>query len=418
MEFILMKKSKILIIGEAFFPEDFIINDLAQEWSKKGVHVEVLTRTPSYPFGIPYEGYKNKIYQKTFFERILIHRIPILKGYQKNKYIKVFNYFTFILFSSIVALRIGNRFDEVFVYQTGPLTVALPGILIKKIYNKRLTIWTQDLWPDTVYAYGFKKNFILKNFLDRLVSFVYNNANTILVSCKGFESTIVSYLKVKKKIRWVPNWPIITDLGITKEKLPGEINFTFAGNIGKVQNLDKVILGFKNVSNVYPGAWLNLIGDGSTLQGLKELVDSKGIKNVNFTGRKPLNQMPDYFRASDVLLLSLVNTPIYEIMIPSKFQTYLLFEKPIYAIMKGEVPSLVKSNHIGISADPDDLYMIEQGFIKFIQMSKEGRRELGTSSKKLLESSFDREKNIELITNVVFGLERSGMKKEYSLKEN
>jgi len=74
---------KTLVLGEAFYPEDFIINDLVKEWEKDGYEFEVLTRAPSYPFGKVYEGYKNKIYQTTYFDSIKVHRFPVWQGYQK-----------------------------------------------------------------------------------------------------------------------------------------------------------------------------------------------------------------------------------------------------------------------------------------------------------------------------------------------
>lgn len=42
---------KILILTERFFPEEFLINDLAAEWRSAGHEVEVLTQVPSYPWG-------------------------------------------------------------------------------------------------------------------------------------------------------------------------------------------------------------------------------------------------------------------------------------------------------------------------------------------------------------------------------
>jgi len=397
-----MSGKKLLIIGEAFFPEDFIINDLAKEWSEKGYLVEVLTRNPSYPFGKIYPGYKNKLYQKTHFESILVHRVFVLPGYQKSKLIKILNYFLFVLFASLVALFIGKRFDKVFVYQTGPLTVALPGNLIRIFYKKSLTIWTQDLWPDTVYAYGFKQGRFLGAVLDRLVSFVYNNSDKIAVSCSGFSDKLGGYLKSKKTIAWVPNWPIITVKASSPKTLPGKINFTFAGNIGKVQNLEKVLLGFKVIAKEYPYAWLNLIGDGSALEDLKLYVSQNEIQNVNFIGRRPVDEMPDFFEGSDVLLISLVNSPIYEIMIPSKFQTYLNYEKPIFAVMKGEVPKMITDYSIGYCADPDLPTEIELGFKSFLEMKKEELNHMGKNSKKLLERSFTREKNIQQLTALTF----------------
>lgn len=397
-----MQDKRVLIIGEAFFPEEFVINDLARYWKKEGYLVEVLTRTPSYPVGQVFPGYKNKLYQKTYYQNIPIHRILVIQGYQKSKVIKILNYLAFVFFSSIVALFIGKKFDRIFIYQTGPLTVALPGVLIKKIYNKNVTIWTQDLWPDTVYAYGFKPNRFLDFTLNNLVKLVYNSSDKIVVSCKGFAPKINSYLKSKKNIFWVPNWSIINEPATRKLKLPGLINFTFAGNIGKVQNLDNVLLGFHKAVKEFPKAYLNIVGNGSSLRELKSLVDREKIPNVNFVGRKPLIEMPDYFEASDVLLISLVDAPIYKIMIPSKFQTYLQYKKPIFAVMKGEVPELLREYQLGLSADSNDIDMIGARFKEMMSLSKIELEAMSISAQKLLSHSFDRIGNLEKLSEITF----------------
>ncbi|WP_373398910.1 glycosyltransferase [Algoriphagus halophilus] len=209
-------------------------------------------------------------------------------------------------------------------------------------------------------------------------------------------------MKGQKSTNWIPNWPIIESESTSKIKLPGEFNFTFAGNLGKVQNLRNVLAGFKSVSNKFPNAWFNLIGDGSAMEELKLFVDSENILNVNFEGRKPLELMPDYFQASDVLIISLIDAPIYEIMIPSKFQTYLSYQKPIFAIMKGEVPAMVSQFNIGGSSDPDNIVDIQNGFEKFINSSEKELRYMGSESKKLLNNYFLRERNIKSLTKITF----------------
>ena len=199
---------RILIIGEVFYPEDFIINDLALHWQKDGHNVEVLTRVPSYPKDEIYQGFKNKLFQKNFYEGIQIYRFPVILGYQSSKTRKILNYINFVLWGSVISLFIGRKYSHIFVYQTGPLTLAIPGILIKKIYAKKITIWTQDLWPDTVYAYGFKKSRLLEKLLDKIVHFVYKNTDNILVSCEGFKNKIKKYA-VDKRIEWIPNWSLV-----------------------------------------------------------------------------------------------------------------------------------------------------------------------------------------------------------------
>lgn len=382
-------RKKALVITEVFHPEDFIINDLVDDWLEKGYDLEILTRNPSYPFGKVLEGYTNSIYNKSSYKSAVIHRFFVIPGYQNSLLLKLLNYINYMFFSFWILLCIGSRFDKVFIYQTGPLTNGLMPVLLKPLFNYKVTIWSQDLWPDTIYAYGLKKNKITHFILSNIVRYIYSGCDTILISCKGFKDKIEVLLKKPKPIIWVPNWPIIDGFSNVKESLPKGFNFTFAGNIGKVQNLDNVVRAFKGVAAKYPKAFLNIIGDGSYLEELKGICITEAITNVNFTGRKPVTSMPNYFAASDVLLISLVDVPLYEIMIPSKFQTYLTANKPIYAIMKGEVAKMVSHYNIGISAEPNAIEAIEIGFVELLHTSESDLALLSKNSNTLLRDYFD-----------------------------
>ena len=76
------------------------------------------------------------------------------------------------------------------------------------------------------------------------------------------------------------------------------------------------------------------------------MVLEKKIRNIEFLGRKPLVEMSNYFQASDVLIISLIDSPIFELTIPSKFQAYLATEKPIMGTINGEVSTLIENNKI------------------------------------------------------------------------
>lgn len=393
-------KKKILVLCEAFYPEDFLINDLVQEWEKEGKEVEVLTRVPSYPFGKVYPGYKNKIYQTTYFNKIKVHRFPVCPGYEKRVSIKLLNYFTFVFWSFWIILFIGSRFDTVFIYQTGPLTLATAGIFAKIRYKVETIIWTQDLWPETVYAYGFRKTKILDFFLVKFVKWVYTRCDVILVSCEGFIERIGRYVP-KEKIKFIPNWSLMQYAPVRPVALPGKFNFTFAGNIGKVQNLENLIKGFALFVKKNPDVYLTIIGDGSNLGNLKRLVEHDAVVNVNFTGRKALNEMSDYYAASDVLILSLKDVPLYKHTVPSKFQVYLITGKPIYAVFTGEVKNIVEKHQIGFTAHPSDILEIAKGFDYFLNLSPEELECIADRAKKISATIYNRDKLIAAINNYV-----------------
>ena len=400
-----MKKSKtVLIISERFYPEEFGINDLAKAWQFQGYEVTVLTQTPSYPFDKVYNHYKNKIFQTENIGGMKIYRVYSVLGYSRSVFLKIVNYVSFAFLASIVALFIAKKHDRVFVYQTGPLTQAIPAVIIKKLFRKYFYIWTLDIWPDSVYAYGFKSNAVSKWLLDLFVKIVYKNSDAVFVSCKGFEQKIQKYVARAKVIyspQWVPD-DLKFDNVAPHESLKNGFNFTFAGNTGKVQNLVNVIKGFRLVSRNYDQARLNIIGDGSNLELLKKYVQDENISNVYFWGRKPLKEMPRWFIGSDVLIISLEDKHIFSLTVPAKFQAYLASGKPIFGVMKGEVADLIINNRIGCVSKPDDIDDIKSGFEKFLNTPAEDLLLFKKNMNLLLRNEYDRNKIMKKMTEEIF----------------
>ncbi|MBQ0112617.1 MAG: glycosyltransferase WbuB, partial [Bacteroidales bacterium] len=145
---------KILVISEVFYPENFLINDLVREWKKQGHTVDVISQYPSYPESYVFPGYENVGESVEEWEGSKIYRFPFIEGYKTSIKKKFANYLKFVRGASKIGKRIGGNYDVIFVSQTGPLTVAIPAIAIKKKFHKKISIWTFDIWPDVVYMYG------------------------------------------------------------------------------------------------------------------------------------------------------------------------------------------------------------------------------------------------------------------------
>jgi len=398
---------KILVITEVFAPEDFLINDLVFHWKSQGRDVAVLTRNPSYPEGKIYPGYKNKLFQNEVINGVPVSRVQFIPGYKTYGFIKIINYLWNMLLAILWVIKNGKAFDSIYIYQTGPLTFSAAGIILKKLYHKKLTIWTQDLWPDTVHAYGWATKGISKRILDLFVKWIYRNCDNITVSCPGFETLIQEYCP-DKTIQFIPQWSLTTKFNVNDKnkivKLPGAFNFVFAGNIGKVQNLENVIIGFEKFLNNSPNKeiWLNLIGDGSNHEFLTTMVKSKNIENIKFWGRLKSSDMPNLYNNSDILIIALKNQPVFNLTIPAKFQAYLKAEKPIFGIIKGEVASLITNYNLGWIADPDNITEIAHVFEKIYTSDPEELIKKIKNTNALLELQFNREKSIQKFTNLVF----------------
>ena len=376
--------AKILIVVERFYPEDFLVNDLAAEWKRQGHDVEVLTQVPSYPFDKIYDGYKNKMYQTTReFNDIPVHRVSTIFGYNTSVTRKVLNYLHFGLRTSLWALWNGRKFDKVFVYHTAALTMASAVVPLKWMWRKHITIWTQDLWPDAVWGFGFKPSKWKASLLNAFVRFIYGRCDRIAVSCRRYVKRIKEL--TGRDAEWIPQWePASMDL--PEKKPDGKTVFMFAGNMGVPQNLENVIAGFEKSQLKDSELWL--VGGGVMFDPLKEKFGM--LDNVKFCGRQPRSEMPKWFAQADVLIISL--TDRYSLTLPGKFQSYIKTGKPLLGILNGEARELIEEYNIGLVANPEDVDEIAGAFKRMRDACESGEgAALGERAKRLSNSMFDRE---------------------------
>ena len=401
---VLIKNKKILIVTECFYPEEFKINDVALSWKNKGYDVDVLTLAPTYPLGRVVSGYKNSFFRKDEYQGINIFRLRAVTGYRDSAIKKILKYINFMVFGSIAAIFIGRRYDYIFGFNLGSLTDMLPAVVIRKLYKRPTMFWVQDVWPDSVYAYGFKKTRLLSALLDAFVKFMHHNITAIAISSKGFESKLEPYIKKGLKFNYAPNWADDLDLDMSPVILSKtqKVHFTFAGNIGKVQNLENIIDAFLLLSDeCQKKAQLNVVGDGSNLVNLKKI--SNNNPNIIFHGKQKREDMAKFYKASDFLIVSLIDKPIFSVTVPAKTQTYIAAKKPVLAIINGDVADIVNDNNLGVCADPSNEGLIKEAFEKCIDMPENEKSKFIINNTKLLETTFNKDSIINNLTRQLTG---------------
>ena len=61
----------------------------------------------------------------------------------------------------------------------------------------------------------------------------------------------------------------------------------------------------------------HIVGGGTDLERLKEL--GKNLKNVFFYGRRPLEEMPEFYKKADAMLVTLKADEVLSMTLPGKF---------------------------------------------------------------------------------------------------
>ena len=138
MERIIKKNLKILIITQYFWPENFRVNELAEELTKLGHQITILTGYPNYPKGDIYQKFKNNFTKYTKYKGVEIIRVPILPR-KKTKFNLILNYASFLVNSILIGFfkLKGKNFDIIITYQLSPVTVGITYAFFSFIKNFR-----------------------------------------------------------------------------------------------------------------------------------------------------------------------------------------------------------------------------------------------------------------------------------------
>ena len=388
---------KILIVSQHFWPERFIINDIAIKLSEQGYQVSVLTAKPNYPKGNFFSGYS--FFSKNFerWKGINIYRSFIIPRGVANRTKLFFNYISFAFFGSLRVFFLRESFDIVFVYQTSPITLAIPAIFAKYKFNARLILWVQDLWPDSVSAAGNINSKFVLNFLEYLTRLIYKYTDLILVQSTGFIDFILKQNVSKNKIKVLPNTTeshFLTQIHRNNyEKLiPRGTILMFAGNIGEAQSFETLVNAAKLIKNQRKNLYWIILGDGRKKREIEFLVKKyKMTKNFIFLGSFSSDQMPLFYYYADALIFSLKSKQIYSLTIPSKVQSYMASSKPIIASVNGIASDLIREANCGLVSPAEDSNALAKNILNFTDLSKKEKKRMGENGKKYFEKNFSNE---------------------------
>ena len=387
---------KILIITPHFWPENFYINFVAKKLSDSGNSITILTGKPNYPRGQIFKGYTKFSITKEKIDNIYIYRTPIFPRGQNSK-IKLFlNYLSFVISASFFAPWIFRKksFDVLFVYGVSPLLSALPAIVFAFIKKKKICLWVQDLWPESVISTGYVKNKFILFLLKHIVVFIYKNSDLILTQSRSFRSRI-SNLSPKSKILYLPN--SIDEIFLNKKVIfqappfsfnRNYFNVVFAGNIGKAQSINTIIEAAK-ILQKYKNIKLLIVGNGSDKDFLLEMISKYKLNNIAYMGAYPLDQMPSIFNNASALLISLNNHDIFKLTVPNKLQAYLASSKPIIGSISGEAARIIKESKSGFAVKPGDADLLADAILKLSKLKKSDLKVMGNNGKTYFKNNFN-----------------------------
>ena len=389
------KKLNILTVCQYGYPEPYPSLYPMEQLIKRGHKVHAVLGMPNYPMGDIYEGFNNKKINFEIHNNIKIAHVPIVPR-KKNILTRLLNYYSYPVSANKYIKTLDSSFDIVFANQTSPIMMVNPAINYAKKYNKKVVLYCMDLWPATLLSVGVKKETLIYKHFYKVSKKIYNNVDLILVSSKMFKEYFVSEFNIEKnKIDYLPQFALDVFNVCSEENNKYEnkktLDLVFAGNIGKLQNIYVILRAAKIIKNknILPDnkkILFHIVGDGQELNNLILYSKKERLENVIFYGRKPVEEMPKYYKLADAMLVSFIDDNILSMTLPAKIQSYMSFGKPIIGSANGEINSIINESKCGFCANANDEYDLVD---KIIEFSKSDKIILGNNSKIYYKQNFD-----------------------------
>lgn len=389
-----MGSRRVLFLTQWFEPEPIMKGlRFAQGLVDAGFEVEVATGFPNYPTGKLAPGYRLRPYASEMMEGIQVHRLFLVPSHDTSALGRAANYISFFLSALVFCMLQGRKFDVIYVYHP-PITVGLAAAISGWTTRTPFILDVQDLWPESVVASGFNGADRIGGILARVCEFVYCRASLVVSQSRAMKEALVDRGVEPDKAVTIFNWAdeetakARGEFDVSVLGFEGHFNIVYGGNLGRLQDLETVIRAALLASRDVPNIKLTLVGDGVDRQRLSDLLEALSTPHVQLVGAVPQTQIGDIFAAADVLLLHLLDDPVFAVTIPSKAQFYMAMGRPILAGVHGEAADIVVGCGGGVAVIPQSVAAIAEGMVQLGKMSPVERARMGKRARAAYEAGF------------------------------
>ena len=266
-----------------------------------------------------------------------------------------------------------------------------------KMKGIKVVAMLQDIWPDNaVQSHLISESSFLYKYFEMWQKSVYKNADKLICISDDMKDFIVSKGVDADKIEVIYNWGYSDDVVdipweenefVKKYNLDREKFYAiYAGNIGKMQNVEIVVNAAKELQDREDIQFL-IIGDGARREAIEEM--AAGLKNITMLPMQPSELATHIYSAAGVNIIPLVAGGTKTAM-PSKTGVVLSCGKPVVLCFDASerFVNTVYESKAGMVVHPDKPTELSNAILMISE--KDSKREYS-----LFKASFRRGINIE-----------------------
>ncbi|MFP5207651.1 MAG: glycosyltransferase family 4 protein [Acidobacteriota bacterium] len=348
---------RVLILSINYWPEVTGIGAFttyrAEHLATAGHDVEVCTTFPYYPEWKVPEDYAGRFLSSEVRNGVRIFRSYAYIPSHVTSVKRVFHEGSFVISSMMRALT--RRRPDVLMVVSPPLGLAVPAILLSRIWGTPYVFDVEDLQPDSAADFGMLPRWAVR-LLYKVESAAYHHAALVTTLTASMKRRIIEKGVAEEKIELVE--PRMDDAlaTITPEEgfifrkryqLEDKFLVTYSGNMGVKQGLD-VVLDVADLNRSDETTLFLLVGSGAESRRIQKRSVELNLRNVRFLSLLEEKDFRGLLAASDVCLVT-QQQAISEVAFPSKIVTYLGAGRPIIASVNpgSEVASITAESGAG-----------------------------------------------------------------------
>jgi glycosyltransferase involved in cell wall biosynthesis len=322
--------------------------------------VHVIAEKPNHPEGIIRKDYRGGVFEERTYEGIPVTYTWVYTHPDKNFLRRLLFYGSFMVMGVLAALRAKGSFDVVLA-SSPPLFVGLSGWLAAQTKSATFVFDVRDIWPKVAVAMGALTNPTIIRLAEAIEQFIYQRADGITAVTDSFCEHIRETVGKQTPMQRIMNGTMPEVFrqderrDEMRERLGVEKKFvvTYAGNLGLAQGLPHILDAAEKLQSEDRVEFM-MLGSGAVKNDLLKGAERRGLNNVQFCDRVPLEEAAAHMAASDALLVPLEDHEIYQQFIPSKLFDSMASGRPVLLSVDGEARSILEEAEAGLYYPAED----------------------------------------------------------------
>ena len=394
---------RLLVLGINYCPEETgiaVFNTGRCEYlAARGHDVMMCTGFPYYPRWRVDEAYRGRLAARETRNGVQILRSYLYVPRRVTTLRRILHESSFIVSACLHALA--TRRPDVLMTVSPPLGLALPTVLLSRLWGIPYVFRVEDLQPDAAVDLGMLPSGPVVRLLYAIERLAYRRATLVSTLTPAMKRRIVSKGSPPERVTVSPDWaePSLFELPLTGGGVAFRQRFGLAnrflvvhvGNMGVKQGLDVVLAAAERSRNCPEIVYL-LVGDGAMRPALEARAAATGLTNLRILPLQPAAVFRDVLAAADLTLVT-QHRAVADIVFPSKVLTLLAAGKPVVASLNGtsEVARVVFEAGAGVITAAEDPEALATA-VRTLRGDADRRRAMGAQGRAYARAHWDRER--------------------------